>query len=172
MQPFTTSAILTVPAPFTASVACALPGPPALQAAVPHQPHAHSREVMRHPTSPFPGCQHMGCTSPNTELIKAVFLNLCLPPCSRQQIVPSIFMTPVFPQTPELREQHKSISSVAHDYTKGASHRPKVDLRHKHPKQRCISTTVFTSGRDVKEKGINHDKREKCRICSEVPAAG
>lgn len=35
-----------------------------------------------------------------------------------------------------------------------------------------LTTTVFTSDCDVKEKGINPDEREKCRICSEVLAAG
>lgn len=73
-----------------------LPGLRALQAAVPHQPHAHSREVMRHPTSPFRAANAWGaCPPTQRQLIKGVFLNLCLPPCSRHQIVPSIFMTPV-----------------------------------------------------------------------------
>lgn len=35
-----------------------------------------------------------------------------------------------------------------------------------------LTTTVFTSDYDVKEKGMSHDERKKCRICSEVLAAG
>lgn len=100
---------------------------------------AHSRELMKHPSSPSLAADTWGACSPTQrQLIKAVFLNLYPPPpCSCQQIVPSIFMTPVF-QTQGLLEQHKSIFSVAQNYVKGASHRPKVDLRHKCPKQICI----------------------------------
>lgn len=69
------------------------------------------------------------CPPTQRQLIKAVFLNLYCLPCSCQQIVPSIFMTSVF-QTQELLEQHKSIFSLAHNYVKGASHRPKVDNKY------------------------------------------
>lgn len=42
------------------------------------------------------------------QLIRAAFLNLCLPPCSCQQTVPSIFMTPVFHKHQGFRNDTKA----------------------------------------------------------------
>lgn len=129
MQPFKPPAVLTAPL----HSLHLLPMLSALQVAVPYPCSQQGGNEASH--IPLLTADTWGaCPPTQRQLIKAVFLNLYPPPCSCQQIVPSIFMTSVF-QTQGLLKQHKSIFSVVHNHVKGASYKPKVDLRHKCPKQ-------------------------------------
>lgn len=177
MQPFATSAVLMVPTPFTASAACTLPLP-CLGCQLCRQlfPISHVLAAGRWrgiPHPPFQAADTRGAHHPTQrQLIKVVCLNLPSLPAHTNKLCHPYLWLQFFTNTRALGMAQKHFFCGPWLHKRG---QPQTQGRSKAqvPKTKMhLTTTVFTSDWDVKEKGVNHDKREKCRICSEVLAAG